>query len=195
MQLSLFFLLLFFFSINILTVSISLKVLQHKRIDTSDIFFAKSLARNIYRDVIEGSYEKLTPVFLKEKDIRTDKVEYILAYDTNGYLMANTYFVDMPRILFNLDRVIVNLPKNVEYKITKIKRDGINVFDIAVPILEGISRIGVLHVGIKGSYLRSLFWLSILPSFLVLFVVIFLVFIFRKKIAKKIVKAVDELAL
>ncbi|MCP4482737.1 MAG: hypothetical protein GY817_08320 [bacterium] len=178
--------LLIFVAINTAAVVTSLKILQKKRLETTDLFFAKSLAARVYRDIIEENIAELSEKIFKEKQVRDDKIEYIMVYDKKGYLIAYTYFTAIPKKLISLETEVAST-RHRNQRITRIKEKGLSVYDIGVPVLEGVMPVGSLHIGIKSSYLRNLFLLAIIPSLVVIFIQVFLIVIFRENIARLII--------
>lgn len=130
----------------------ALKELQEHQLRTAEVVLGKSIAERIYRAVVEQDTPRLTNLLMEEKRLREEKVEYMLIFDHKGYLLAHTYFDDMPKQLFRLSN---RFAKGQDFKITRIAESSLSVHDVAVPVREGIEQVGTVHLGIKGSYFRK----------------------------------------
>ncbi|MDP3042367.1 MAG: HAMP domain-containing protein, partial [Candidatus Omnitrophota bacterium] len=142
---------LFLSAINIF---FSYKVAENSRVrdmKTTEVLFAKSLALRFFRDIAENRNIKLTDALFEEKRLREEKVEYILVFDKKGYLLAYTYLGEMPKQLLRLNNVFD--AKN-KYRIERIENKEVSVYDVAVPVMEGIAQVGTIHVGVRLSFLR-----------------------------------------
>ncbi|MDD5692076.1 MAG: PAS domain-containing protein [Candidatus Omnitrophica bacterium] len=138
---------------SIFAISYSLEKLQQDRLKTAEVLFAKSLSEKLFREVIESKVSVITSVLFEEKKLREEKIEYILVFNEKGYLLSHTYLGAMPREILKLHD---NFSEGEKYRIKKIVSKGFFVYDIAVPVMEGIKEVGTLHVGIKGSYVENL---------------------------------------
>ncbi len=155
-----------------------LRTLQEERISTSEVILAKSLAKRIYRNVIEEKVHRITDVLFDEKVLREDKIEYILVFDKKGYLLAHTYILDIPKQLLKLDH---SFPEQQDYTLSLVEKNGLSAYDIAVPVTEGVVQVGSLHIGIKADYVRKLInptkeilWISVGVSLLAFLIACFI---------------------
>ncbi len=123
-----------------------------KNIETTEVLFAKSLAARFFRDIAENKNIKLTDVLFDEKRLREEKIEYILVFDRKGYLLAYAYWGKMFKRLLKLNNAFDAKSK---YRIERIENNELDVYDVAVPVMEGIQQVGTIHVGIKLVYLRK----------------------------------------
>lgn len=138
---------------NILSTSHMLRHIQEERLKNAEVLFAKSLAKRFFRDIAENKSFKLTGVLFEEKKLREDMVEYILAFDGKGYLLSHTYLVKMPKQILKLRN---DFDREERYRIQKIANKELFVYDIAVPVMEGIKQVGTIHLGIKGSFIQNI---------------------------------------
>jgi len=175
---------------NILSTSYALKQLQEERFKTGDVTLAKSMADRLFRKVIEQDTSELTNALFDEKQLREEKVEGILIFDRKGYLLSHTYVGNMPREFLNLNNAFGAEEK---FRITKINIGKAHVYDIAVPIMEGITQIGAIHLVIKGSYIQNAVAASISSSLKITFVVALFSMIIAIMISRAITSPINKL--
>ncbi len=160
---------------NILSTSFALRRLQEQRLRTSEVVFMKSFCERIFRKVVEQDTSQLTDQLFEEQKQREEKVMYMLIFDKGGYLLSHTFIDTMPKRLLKLNN---KFGSNEEYRIEKLRRDDLFVYDIAVPIREGIEQVGTFHLGIKGEFFESTIWAALkTPLWVTLIVTIFVIFI------------------
>lgn len=140
-------------SANFFTINVLFKTLQQKRLETSEVVLAQAMSKKIYRLVIKKKIPRITELIFSEKSIREHKLDYILVFDKKGYLLAHTYIKQMPRDLININNFF---SKEEKYRLTKINIPGLNVYNISVPILEGIKQVGTIHLGVAQNYVENI---------------------------------------
>ncbi len=138
---------------NIYSTSYVLRNLQEERLKTSEVIFAKSLSKRLFRAVIDQRINKITDVLFEEKGLREEKIEYILVVDKQGHLLAHTYLINMPGKLLKIKN---SFAKKEEYRLEKIEDKELSVYNIAVPVMEGIKQVGAIHVGIRSDYVENI---------------------------------------
>jgi signal transduction histidine kinase len=175
---------------NIFSTSFALRRLQEQRLRSSEVPFMKTLAEHIFRKVVEQDTSQLTDQLFEELRQREEKVMYMLIFDKGGYLLSHTFIDTMPKYLLKLNN---EFGSNEEYRIVKIKRDDLYVYDIAVPIREGIEQVGTFHLGIKGEFIESTIWTALRAPLRVTLIVTILVFSISLKISQLITTPIDEL--
>lgn len=175
---------------SIFAISYSLEKLQGERLKTAEVLFAKSLSEKLFREVIEGKVSAITSVLFEEKKLRDEKIEYILVFNEKGYLLSHTYLGAMPREILKLHD---NFGEGEKYRIKKISKEGLFVFDIAVPVKEGIKEVGTLHVGIKGSYVENLINAAATSSLIVISIVTVIAIFLSLLMSAAIVSPVTKL--
>jgi len=146
------FLIVLLAGVNIYGTSYVLENLQEERLKTSEVVFAKSLSKRIYRAVIEGDIHYITDILFDEKNLRSEKIEYILVFDMKWHLLAHTYLNEFPKALLQHR----SLKPGEEYLLTQIQGEGLSVYDIYVPVMEGIKQVGMIHLGIKADYIQNI---------------------------------------
>ena len=159
---------------NIFSTSFALRRLQEQRLRTSEVLFMKSFCERIFRKVVEQDTSQLTDQLFEELRQREEKVMYMLIFDKGGYLLSHTFIDTMPKYLLKLNN---KFGSNEEYRIEKLRRDDLFVYDIAVPIREGIEQVGTFHLGIKGEFIESTIWTALRAPLLVTLIVTILVFL------------------
>jgi adenylate cyclase len=137
---------------NVVGTNYSLRWLQESRLRTSELLLAESLAGQLYRRIIEQDVAVITQSLFDSKVMAKEKIAYILVFDRKGYLLAHTYIDTMPKQLFHLDHSFTG---DKQYRIDRITTDEIHVYDIAVPVMEGIVQVGSVHLGIKQSFIDN----------------------------------------
>jgi signal transduction histidine kinase len=175
---------------NIFSTSFALRRLQEQRLRSSEVPFMKTLAEHILRKVVEQDTSQLTDQLFEELRQREEKVMYMLIFDKGGYLLSHTFIDTMPKYLLKLNN---EFGSNEEYRIVKIKRHDLYVYDIAVPIREGIEQVGTFHLGIKGEFIESTIWTALRAPLRVTLIVTILVFSISLKISQLITTPIDEL--
>uniref|UniRef100_I2Q0I2 histidine kinase n=1 Tax=Desulfovibrio sp. U5L TaxID=596152 RepID=I2Q0I2_9BACT len=79
-------------------------------------------------------------------------VSYIFIEDTENHILANTFIRPFPKALIRVNP----LGENREYSIRLADFEGNQAIDIAVPVREGISTLGAVHVGLSKKHIDSL---------------------------------------
>ncbi|HUL22360.1 MAG TPA: response regulator [Thermodesulfobacteriota bacterium] len=175
---------------NIFSTSFALRRLQEQRLRTSEVLFMKSFCERIFRKVVEQDTSQLTDQLFEEQGQREEKVAYMLIFDKGGYLLSHTFIATMPKYLLKLNN---KFGSNEEYRIEKLRKDDLFVYDIAVPIREGIEQVGTFHLGIKGEFVESTIWTALRAPLSVTLIVTILVFFISLKISQTITTPIYEL--
>jgi len=175
---------------NIWSTSFALRRLQEQRLRTSEVVFMKSFCERIFRKVVEQDISQLTDLLFEELGQREEKVMYMLIFDKGGYLLSHTFIDTMPKFLLKLNN---KFGSKEEYRIEKLRRGDLFVYDIAVPIREGIEQVGTYHLGIKGDFIESTIWAAMRASLWVTLIVTILVFFISLKISQTITTPIYEL--
>src|SRR5437867_2259759 len=175
---------------NVFIISYALKRLQEERLKTGEVVLAKSLSDRLFRKVIEEDVSEVTNVLFDEKKIREDKIEYILIFDKKGYLLSHTYINQMPKELLKLQN---HFESNENYRVQKINTDGLSGYDIVVPIMEGITQVGTIHMGIKNSYLQNTIQAASSASLKITFVVAIIGILIALFISRAITGPINKL--
>jgi signal transduction histidine kinase/CheY-like chemotaxis protein len=175
---------------NIWSTSFALRRLQEQRLRTSEVVFMKSFCERIFRKVVEQDTSQLTDQLFEELRQREEKVMYMLIFDKGGYLLSHTFIETMPKYLLKLNN---KFGGKEEYRIEKIRKNGLFVYDIAVPIREGIEQVGTYHLGIKGEFIESTMWAGLKASLWVTLIVMILVIFISLEISRAITTPIYEM--
>lgn len=169
--------------VNVLTVSSILDDRMHKDLETTEVLFAKSISNRIFKQVIDGSSLAITDLLFDEKKLREEKIEYIAVFDKGGYLISHTYLTAMPKRVIKLNN---EFGDEKDYNVEEINEGELFVYDVSVPVMEGIQQVGTVHVGYEGSYMQgikndlvnsSIIWTSIIGAIAIVFALILSYFI------------------
>lgn len=180
-------------SLSVVNMFFAYKVAESSRIKdmkTTEVLFAKSLAVRFFRDIAVDKNIKLTDALFEEKRLREEKIEYILVFNRKGYLLAYTYLGEMPKQLLKLNNIFD--AKN-KYRIERIENKEISVYDVAVPVMEGIAQVGTVHVGIKVTYLQKVAKATSGALIIIMVISSFLGILIALAISNVIVKPIKEL--
>jgi two-component system, NtrC family, sensor kinase len=140
-----------FFVTDLIGMRSILEKLLFQRLKTAEVLFAQDLANHAYRMVIEENTTELTNMLFDAMKLRREKTKYFLIFDKKNYLLAHTFLDTMPKNLLNLNN---KFDPQAAYRIEKIKMQDDLVYDLAVPINEGLEQVGTLHLGIDSAYLH-----------------------------------------
>jgi len=136
--------------VNIFSVIYAINHSQEEKLKGEEVLFAQDLADRFVRDIVEDKAETLTDTLFKDKKLREEMIEYILVFDKNGYLLSNTYLEAIPKQLLKLNN---KFSRKENFRLQKIVNRKLFVYDIAVPVREGIEQVGAIHIGFKGIYI------------------------------------------
>jgi nitrogen fixation/metabolism regulation signal transduction histidine kinase len=152
-----------------------------------------TLSEKIYKSVADKDSNALTLVLFDEKKARLDEVEYYVVFNPEGNVMAHTYVTPVPKTLKDFEYRDFGTSAPYEVKQIKNSSEGLDVYDISVPIKEGIKQVGVLHVGVKSDYLVGLQNKLINLSMLFSVLLGFLAILIASLLTHFIVKPIKEL--
>lgn len=126
------------------------QTLQIKRLESAEALLGKTLAQKMYRMVIENQKEATVALLFKEKILREKKLRYLVVTDRQGELFAHTYLSDVPQDVLNLRN---DFEVEQQYRIEDLLQSNLGIFNIGVPIREGIIQVGTLHIGIDKGFI------------------------------------------
>jgi methyl-accepting chemotaxis protein len=139
-------------SINILTNSYLLDKKMEHDLETSEVMFNEVIAKKISRFVNDKNTLPITDILFDEKKLREEKIEYIIVIDNYGYMLAHTYLSLMPKQLKSHGGIDYG---DRRFDIARINNDELNVYCVSIPVMEGIKKVGEIHVGYKADYLED----------------------------------------
>ncbi len=125
-----------------------------REMETGELAFARSLSLRLFKSVKDRDSIALTDALMDELLLRPGKLEYLLVLDGQETRLAHTYLMPLPERLRQLPitREVSLDASHVE----RLRARQLDVYDVTVPVFEGVSRIGSIHVGLKSSYLNAL---------------------------------------
>lgn len=155
------------------------------------IAIARTIAERGSGFILDKNYTQLLTLIFDEHRLKERKhlIAYIFVLDQDNEVISHTFTHRFPRELRLANPVPPEQPKSVQL-LTVVDQAA---YDIAIPVKEGIYRIGTVHVGISKEHIDQL--VSTLRTtflgFLSLVIVIF--FIMSHMLAKYITKPISRL--
>ncbi len=115
---------------------------------------AQSVAARGGSFMLEGNLPELLSLMFDEKQLRERKhlVDYIYVEDADGKVLAHTFTRPFPARLQGTNPLVENSVKSVRL----VHVESSEAYDIAVPVKEGLYRIGTVHVGLSKRHIDSL---------------------------------------
>lgn len=147
-----FFLILIVSLSNYQLLTQTFQTLQVKRLESAEALLGQSLATKLYRMVIEEQKEIVIATLFNEKILRENKLDYIVVNDREGKLFAHTYLTDVPNEIYRLNN---QFSDQQNHRIDDLLTNRLEVYNIGVPIREGIIQVGTLHVGIGKDFITD----------------------------------------
>ncbi|MDQ7032352.1 MAG: ATP-binding protein [Desulfonauticus sp.] len=125
-----------------------------KELNTRGLAIGQSIAERGREYVLERNYPKLLSLIFDEAKLkeRHQLIAYIFIVNAKGQIMAHTFIKPFPKVLKTLLRS--QHYRNSDKRLVTL--DGKRIFDISVPITEGIYRIGTVHIGLNKSHIDGL---------------------------------------
>jgi PAS domain S-box-containing protein len=155
------------------------------------IAVARTIAERGSSFMLDKNYPQLLSLIFDEMQLKERKhlIAYIFVLDTENSVLSHTFTHPFPAELRLANPVPPEETKSVRL-LTAMDRAA---YDIAIPVKEGIYRLGVVHVGLNKSHVDSLVakLRSTFLGFLSLVIVIF--FIMSHMLAKYITKPISRL--
>ncbi|WP_300460442.1 ATP-binding protein [Desulfobacula sp.] len=133
--------------------------------------------------------ELVSLIFDARLGVRKHLTGYLYVTDKQDKILAHTFTTDFPGELLNVN--LIESGKNYSVELLRLK--GKYFYDVAVPVTEGIYRIGSVHVGLKKQHIDQLIgklrttFLGFVSAVTVLF------FIISHHLSKYITRPITEL--
>ncbi len=151
---------------------------------------AQSIADNSRELILtKESAELTTLVFDARLGNRKSFVRYLVINDVEGNILAHTFLNSFPE---NIDAVVEN-PGRSGREIREIHIGKDSVFNVSVPVREGIYTIGSVHIGLEKRHIQKLIAKLRFLFFSFLSAVTVIFFIMSHLLAKHITKPVSSL--
>lgn len=120
---------------------------------------------------------------------RKDLVAYVYVTDDDGQVLAHTFTRPFPEHLLKANV----LPAAETSSVDLLRMDRQDIYDCAVPITEGIYRIGTVHAGLSKGHIDQLLSRLRLSFFGFLTLVVLVVFLLSLHLAGTISKPIQQL--
>ena len=91
-------------------------------------------------------------IFDARLGVRKNLMTYVYITDKQENILAHTFTTEFPAELFNVNLI----GPEKDYAVELLHLEGKFVYDVAVPVTEGIYRIGSVHVGLKKQHIDQL---------------------------------------
>ena len=127
--------------------------MQHE-VKTSEVAFARSLATRLFKTIKDKDIPVVTDALLDELALRPEKLGYLMVLDKNGGRLAHTFLAPIPARLSTMTNSYTQ--GTGAYRVDRIEDPAVDVYDVSVPVLEGIVTVGSVHVGLRSDYLEGI---------------------------------------
>ncbi|CCK81097.1 two component system sensor histidine kinase [Desulfobacula toluolica Tol2] len=133
--------------------------------------------------------ELISLIFDARLGVRKNLVGYVYITDKQDKILAHTFTTDFPAELLDVNPV----GPEKSYDVKLLRLTGKYVYDVVVPVTEGIYRIGSVHVGLKKQHIDQLIgklrttFLGFVSAVTILF------FIISHHLSKYITRPITEL--
>lgn len=157
----------FFGAVSAVSTSVILNHRMRREVETAEVAFTRSLSTRLFKSIREKDSAVVTDTLLEELQLRPEKLAYLLVLDEHGQRFAHTFLGPVPAELSRLG----SPPRAGEttatgaatagggpaaYAVQRIEDGALDVYDVSVPVLEGIAAIGSVHLGLRGEYLEGI---------------------------------------
>lgn len=155
------------------------------------IAIARTIAERGSGYILDKNYPQLVSLIFDESQLTERKhlVAYVFVADQDNTVISHTFTRPFPAELRQVN--LVPAEENKGVKLLYVFDEA--AYDIAIPVREGIYRIGTVHVGLKKSHIDNL--VSKLRSTFLGFIslVIVLIFVMSHRISKHITMPITRL--
>jgi len=155
------------------------------------IAIARTIAERGSGYVLDRNYPRLLSLIFDEAQLNERKhlVAYIFIVDQENNILSHTFTYPFPAHLRTANRVPPEEGKSVQL----LTVGNQAAYDIALPIHEGIYRIGTVHVGLNKSHIDNLVSKLRFTFLGFISLVFFIIFIMSHKLAKYITRPISKL--
>jgi len=152
---------------------------------------AHSVAERGVSFVLEKNSPRLLALIFDEARLheRKNLIAYIFVTDQSGAVLAHTLTRPFPAAL----RVANPLPPGGARSVRLVSMDQDEVHDIAVPMNEGLYRIGTVHVGLSKGHIDSLIPTLRLTFLGFISAIILITFFLSNRLARRITRPISRL--
>ena len=143
-----------FGTVSAVSTSLILDHRMRREVETGEVAFTRSLAARLFKSIKERDLPVVTDALLDELELRPEKLAYLMVLDAQGRRLAHTFLSPIPKQLSGLPQ---QQPSGATaYLVHRIDDRTLNVYDVSVPVMEGITAIGSVHLGLRGEYLEGI---------------------------------------
>jgi histidine kinase len=155
------------------------------------IAIAHSIAERGGGYVLDKNYPKLLALIFDEATLleRQHMINYIYVTDRDNKILSHTLSKPFPEEMSQANQV----PPNMEHNVVLINFDRHPTYDIAVPIKEGIYRIGTVHVGLSKQHMDNLVSKLRITFLGFISAVIVIIFLISHRLAQNITRPLTRL--
>ena len=160
-------------------------------LNTRGVAIARSIAGLSRGYILTGDEPMLTSLIFDEKQLEERRrfVSYILVLDRNEKVLAHTFIGEFPSAIVEANKV---LPDQIR-SIKPVKIPEGHVYDIAVPVKEGIYQIGTIRVGLNKGVIDQLIRKLVIILLGAIFVIILVGFFISQRLSKYITRPLTRL--
>ncbi|MDT8379157.1 MAG: ATP-binding protein [Desulfotignum sp.] len=125
-----------------------------KELELRGIAVAHSIAERGAEFVLEKNSPELLALIFDEARLRERQymINYIYVLDRGNKVISHTFTIPFPQAFSNANPI----PENDRHSVRLIEHGTNTSYDIAVPMNEGIYRIGTVHVGLSKEHIDRL---------------------------------------
>jgi len=152
---------------------------------------AHSIAERGSTFMLDKKYPQLLTLIFDEARLHERKhlISYIFITDQGGEVLAHTLVRPFPSEL----RLANQVPQNENRSVRLVTVENESIHDIAVPIKEGLYRIGTVHVGLSKSHIDSLISKLRLTFLGFISAIIGIIFFLSNRITQYITRPISKL--
>jgi histidine kinase len=123
-------------------------------LETRGSAIAGSVADRAGSAILDKNLPSLLALIFDEAMLRERRhiISYIYVTDTRGQILCHSFVRPFPREILPRDEP----PADKERIVHRLSLDGQEVMDVAMPVTEGLYRIGIVHVGLSMQHIDSL---------------------------------------
>ncbi len=160
-------------------------------LNTRGVAIARSIAGLSRGYILTGNKPMLSSLIFDEKQLEERRrfVSYIMVVDRNEKVLAHTFIGEFPSAIVEANKV---LPDQIR-SIKPVKIPEGHVYDIAVPVKEGIYQIGTIRVGLNKGVIDQLIGKLAIILLGTVFVIILVGFFINQWLSRYITRPLTRL--
>ncbi|MCJ7685405.1 MAG: ATP-binding protein [Desulfobacteraceae bacterium] len=161
------------------------------RLEQRGIGIAQSVAEGSKGYILTENSPELTNLVFDASLIgdREKLISYVFILDQEGKVLAHTFIDAFPAKLLRSNQV----PPEQLHSIMLLQTGGATAYDIALPVQEGIYRIGTVHVGVNKKHIDRLISKLRITFFGFISAIVLIFFAISHKLSKYITRPMSKL--